>query len=470
MQALTSLRAQVRNQLLEMHAVVFVEGLRGNEKKMELAGGQVDSFYEKFESAIHETLKLTDSDESFENEELMIKKLAELRATYALLDSTIDKVIAAAQKGDMKSAKKWMAQAKNVYFEQGFLKQVSELITTQNAQHDIWNKNLKANLRLLQGKLIIFSIFAVLLALGFAAWVSQSISHRLKLLELATKKIGEGDLDISLAVEGKDEVAYLSRAFNKMAASLREAKEQVLHQQRVLINNSKMTALGEMSGGIAHEINNPLAVIQIQADLLMDSFRSDTLDLELAKEAVSVIEVTTQRIAKIVRSLSMFSGNHKNDPFEYTTVQAIVDSTLDLCRLKFEDSNTRLIVIMPPSFIEIRCRPSDISQVFLGIINNAYDAIQSLSDKWICVRVIEHENSVEVSVTDSGSGIPEEIVDKLMQPFFTTKEVGSGMGLGLSVSKGIVEAHGGKIYLDQKSPNTRFVIVLPKTKPNENAA
>jgi C4-dicarboxylate-specific signal transduction histidine kinase len=98
----------------------------------------------------------------------------------------------------------------------------------------------------------------------------------------------------------------------------------------------------------------------------------------------------------------------------------------------------------------------------LNLINNSHDSVLNLKDRWVKIEVLDKDNFIEISVTDSGNGIPEPIAQKMMNPFFTTKEVGKGTGLGLSISKGLAEDHGGSLYYDPTSKNTRFVIKLPK--------
>ncbi|HEX4924120.1 MAG TPA: ATP-binding protein, partial [Bdellovibrionales bacterium] len=112
----------------------------------------------------------------------------------------------------------------------------------------------------------------------------------------------------------------------------------------------------------------------------------------------------------------------------------------------------------------IACRPTQISQVLLNLLNNAHDAVAEQTEKWVKLDVRDLGDSVELSVTDSGAGIPPEIQEKIMQPFFTTKQIGEGTGLGLSISKGLVDSHHGQLRLDAKSKNTRFVVLLPKTQ------
>jgi signal transduction histidine kinase len=119
--------------------------------------------------------------------------------------------------------------------------------------------------------------------------------------------------------------------------------------------------------------------------------------------------------------------------------------------------------------LRIDCRPTEISQVLLNLLNNAVDAVQPLAEKWVELQVRSAGKDVEISVMDSGKGIPEKIRDKVGQPFFTTKVVGHGTGLGLSISRGIVEAHGGHLNLDTQCEHTRFVVTLPKAVAREQA-
>jgi C4-dicarboxylate-specific signal transduction histidine kinase len=117
----------------------------------------------------------------------------------------------------------------------------------------------------------------------------------------------------------------------------------------------------------------------------------------------------------------------------------------------------------------LSCREAEIIQVLLNLINNACDAVASLPDKWVKVEFqivdapagFKHRKEIIISVIDSGAGIPKNIVDKLMQPFFTTKDPDKGTGLGLSISNNIIKNHGGRLEYNSKSPNTRFDITLP---------
>jgi nitrogen-specific signal transduction histidine kinase len=234
-----------------------------------------------------------------------------------------------------------------------------------------------------------------------------------------------------------------------------------------LEHSSKMASLGEMSSGLAHEINNPLAIIIGRTQILQKQVTSNQIDAESLKKGLDIIEKTTTRIAKIIKGLKTFARNADHDDFSKARVKDIIDETLSFCEERFKNNgvklNCRLINI---DDIMIECRPAQISQVLLNVLNNAFDAIKNLEEKWINLDVEKSDQKIIIKVTDSGPGIAKEIQSKLMQPFFTTKNVGDGTGLGLSISKGIIEAQNGKIYFNFDHPtNTQLVIEILEIQP-----
>lgn len=251
-----------------------------------------------------------------------------------------------------------------------------------------------------------------------------------------------------------------------VAADLTEKKalERTLEQERtVSIQSSKMAAIGEMAGGIAHEINSPLAIIKLMAEQIQEEFEENkTVDRAFFDERLKGITGTVERISKIINGLRFIAKDGSNDSFSAEPVDKIIEDTLQFCREKFKSHGIALDTEILAPNLQILCRPWQISQVLLNLLNNSYDAVESLDDKWVRVstRAVDG-SSVEISVTDSGRGISAETREKLMSPFFTTKPVGKGTGLGLSISKNIVTAHKGQLFFDEKHPNTRFVIRLP---------
>lgn len=266
----------------------------------------------------------------------------------------------------------------------------------------------------------------------------------------------------------RDEQSNL-RGFLGVAEDITEQKklEQSIEQQKIMLHESaRLASLGEMAGGVAHEINNPLAIIHGKALQIRKALEAPEVDRTRALNDLQRIEVTTDRIAKIVRGLHAFSRNSEGDSMQVYPLQAIIDEVLDLCRERFKHHSVELrLQELTPD--KIKCRPAQMGQILINLISNAFDAVQSLSEKWVEISVKRLGNRVQIFVTDSGRGIPPEIAKKILQPFFTTKEVGKGTGLGLSISVGIAHDHGGELKYDSSAPNTRFIVDLPLAEAQE---
>lgn len=254
----------------------------------------------------------------------------------------------------------------------------------------------------------------------------------------------------------------------------KEIEENLKVERARSMYSSKMATLGEMAGGIAHEINTPLTVIKLLAGQSLDIFADQTPDLERIKTNFGKIEKTVDRIARIISGLRAFSREGKNDPSTKTAIAGIVDETLAFSKEKILSHEIDLSVTHADPEAEIDCRTTEISQVLLNLLNNAHDAIvDNVESKWIRIESKIIGTEAEISVTDSGLGISEKALDQIFQPFYTTKEIGKGTGLGLSISKGILEAHGGTLACDSACPNTRFVMRLPLksyTRPKNKSA
>jgi signal transduction histidine kinase len=241
--------------------------------------------------------------------------------------------------------------------------------------------------------------------------------------------------------------------------------ELIVEQQDALLQSAKMSALGEMASGVAHEINNPLTIIQLRTDQLEERAKENNLEAAFVINAVSSIRGTVERIAKIVHGLRVFARDGKRDVMAPTPVLSIIKDTFSFCSDRFVNHGVQLdfeVKSENPELVQIECRPIEIAQVLLNLLVNSFDAIQELPDKWVKVEIIEVGEYVSLSVIDSGSGIPKDVQAKMMQPFFTTKGIGKGTGLGLSISRGIIMSHNGKIYVDEFSKNTKITMVLPK--------
>ena len=229
-----------------------------------------------------------------------------------------------------------------------------------------------------------------------------------------------------------------------------------------MVSSAKMAALGEMSASIAHEINNPLTVIQARAFQLLQMVEQGNTDSGKMKQVAESISRTTEKIAHIIKSLRAFSRDGAADPFEVVSVQQIVEETLEFCKTRFLHHGLEVQVVPFAEDLEVECRQVQIQQVLLNLLNNSYDAIQNATEFWIRIEAHEEDHHIEIHVTDSGPGIPLEIHEKIMQPFFTTKAPGQGTGLGLSISAEIMKAHQGLLYIKKEAPYVTLVLRLPR--------
>lgn len=258
-------------------------------------------------------------------------------------------------------------------------------------------------------------------------------------------------------------VLHTCASLDHAERSRRLAERQVEEQRARSVHATKMASLGEMAGGVAHEINNPLAIIQGKASNLRRRLTHGEIQPAEVVGELEKIEATVGRISRITTSLLTFSHASKEMPLNRHTIRDVVDETLALCGERFLRAGIQIRREIPPG-IEVRCRRPYLGQVFLSLLTNAQQAVEGRPEKWIEIQATEEPDAVVVAITDSGAGIAPEIREKIFQPFFTTRSIGQGTGLGLSVSKSLLEDDGGTLTLDTTSPRTRFLIRLPRAK------
>ena len=269
---------------------------------------------------------------------------------------------------------------------------------------------------------------------------------------------------LGVATVERDE-AGLPVHFVAHVQDLTEGKrvEQELEASRAqMATNSRLSALGMMAGGIAHEINNPLGVIQAAAENMVRMAESGTVQVPVLLKNCDRISQTAGRIAKMVRSLRHVARDGSTDEFRETPIREIIDETLELCAERFRAHNIRLALPAVATTAVISCREGQICQVLLNLLQNAFDElVDREGDRWVELDVVLCPPWAIFSVRDSGPGIAPENRVRIMEPFYTTKPVGKGTGLGLSISRSIALEHGGSLELDPDSPYTCFLLKLP---------
>jgi C4-dicarboxylate-specific signal transduction histidine kinase len=257
----------------------------------------------------------------------------------------------------------------------------------------------------------------------------------------------------SLAQKNFRELAELNSNLEK---TVEDRSQIISQQQQQLLLASKLSALGEMAGGIAHEINSPLAIISLLAEQSKKTPGIDPKVIEIQNKILS----TVNRIGKITSGMRFLARDSSNEQLTKVSAKSLLEETLAFCSFKLASTGVDLRVEAEDDAM-IPCRPVQISQVLMNLIGNAIDSIENLPEKWIRISFEKTETQFRILVTDSGGGIPDEIAEKILMPFFTTKEVGKGTGLGLSISHTIMSSHQGRLYYNKQSKNTQFVIELP---------
>ena len=220
-------------------------------------------------------------------------------------------------------------------------------------------------------------------------------------------------------------------------------------------------SIEEMAASIAHEINNPLAIISGNAAILKGILHSEKVTNQKAFNHLETIEKTVCRIDKIIRALS-YDG--VNTPFEKIDFRKVIANVVALLMEKFQESQISLTQNLGPLTAFIECYSVQVEQILINLLSNSIDAIFDCEERWIHIDLADEGTHWNLSITDSGKGIAKEVRDKIMQPFFTTKEPNCGTGLGLSISREIAEKHGGNLFLDEIRKNTCFVLSMPKIK------
>ena len=292
---------------------------------------------------------------------------------------------------------------------------------------------------------VFFVVLAPLLAVVVGAYVLRSVARPVAWLQAGAARLASGDLDTRIEIDTPDEFGALARQFNAMTVALKD------HQEK-LVQSEKLAGIGRLAAGVAHEINNPLAVILGYARL-----RRRSTDAETAED-LKVIEDETLRAKLIVDGLLDLSRPIGAEP-EPVDLRALCEEAIGRLR---ETTVLDGVAVDVTGEGQVQGHPQKLRQVVLNLVKNAVEAAGSAGK--VEIRVEQREGTGRVTVRDSGPGISRDARKKLFEPFFTTKETGTG--LGLAVSQGIVHAHGGEIEVDSlPQGGAEFTVTLPAQPP-----
>jgi len=308
--------------------------------------------------------------------------------------------------------------------------------------------------------IILISGMATLVLLGFEAVFLRRFLPSLKYLERTADRVGTGDLN---PLEPKPmpsrELEHVRDAFGDMIEKLRESRSAVESLQRQVIRQERLAAIGVLLSGIAHELNNPLQAISGSAEILE---REPGVSPDM-RDDLALIRKESARASGIIRNLSRFSRQQGTRPAP-TAMREVVASVIELRQRRLHEQQIELVVD-EQSTRKTLAVLAELQQVLLNFVVNAEQAIAGQPPpRRITIRTFDREKVIQVEVEDSGRGVPPEDESKLFQPFFTTKPVGEGTGLGLSVSYGIIRSFGGTIgYRRGEGGGALFHIELPSS-------
>jgi two-component system NtrC family sensor kinase len=309
---------------------------------------------------------------------------------------------------------------------------------------------------------ILLTLAVMLAAAGLGYFIASRITSPIQGLIKASRQVSEGNLTPDIGPSEKGEIGLLQNTFREMVAAM--GRRHADSEARI-IQTQKQASVGRLAAGVAHEINNPLTGVLTYTHLLL---RRKDLPADMRSDLQIVVEAT-ERVRKIVKGLLDFSRQTKLDP-EPTDINRLVAAAITLIENQALMKGVAIKFNAGDQLPELTVDRSQIQSVIINIIINALDATEPGGT----IRVFTAASlpgqpagrkGVEITIADTGSGIPPENLDKLFEPFFTTKAVGQGTGLGLAVSLGIVQGHGGHIRVQSEvGKGSRFFIWLPAEK------
>jgi len=299
----------------------------------------------------------------------------------------------------------------------------------------------------------IYLRLVVSLSVYSATFMRRHIMARLELLMAAARRIGAGDFSPILPVrKSRDEFTDLAIAFNRMTRELERREEFLLQSQ-------KLRAVGSLTAGIAHEVNNPINNIMLTAAVLEEDL--DNMSEDEQRELIEDIVAQAERARKIVRNLLDFARESEIS-VERLRVEEVVGDAVNLAANQLKLSGVRVVRDIADDLPEISGDRHYLSQVFLNLILNAADAMANGGTLTLSSDMSLDTACVAIRISDTGPGMPPQVLKGIFDPFFTTKSSGSGTGLGLSVSLGIVQKHGGEIKVESTvGEGSTFIVILP---------
>jgi two-component system, NtrC family, sensor kinase len=331
---------------------------------------------------------------------------------------------------------------------------------------------------------MLFYTTGAMLIVAVLSWlfVWRVVGEPIKALKNGTEHLSQGNLGYQIEVRSQDEVGDLAHSFNGMSLQLRAANEEIVTWAKTLedrveqkttelkrahdhvLHVEKMASIGKMAAVVAHEVNNPLSGILTYAKLLrkwVGSGQAVHEKREETMECLDLIATESRRCGDLVKNLLTLSRTAPMN-VQLSDLHTVIDRCLLLVRHQLELGGIHLQLNIPEDLPQVPCDPAHIEQVILALIMNAIDAMPRGGNLWIDTGLNKGETEIKIQVRDDGAGIAPDVLPQIFEPFLTTKESGHGVGLGLAISRGIVERHNGHIEVESElGRGTTFIVTLP---------
>ncbi len=337
---------------------------------------------------------------------------------------------------------------------------------------------------------VLVTLVQILLIGTLIALFARHLVHApIRKLIAGTQAISDMELDKPIDIGTEGELGDLATSFNIMQQRLKiavdelnefsrsleqkveERSQQLYLAQQKLIQSDRLASLGQLSASVAHEINNPISGVLNFSMLMQRLLTDEGIPPERIadfRKYLRIVSEETARVGRIVSDLLSFSRRSK--PLRTDTdMNAIVINTISLITHKLELANVRLVTRLGENLPKVQCDGPQMQQVVINLVMNASEAVQHGGLVQVRTRMAQERGAVLLEVEDSGTGIPKENLSRIFDPFFSTKEEGKGVGLGLAVVYGIVDAHDGTIEVQSRvGQGTTFTVSLPlRTKGDE---
>ncbi len=335
--------------------------------------------------------------------------------------------------------------------------------------------------------LLVTAVEITLISLFIIFFTRRFLGRPIERLMEGIKAVSHMDLDKPIGLDNSSEelfelassfdamrerlraaLAEINQFTQKLEAKVEERSRQLQAAQKKLVHSDRLASLGQLSASVAHEINNPVSGVLNLSMLLQRMLKPDGIPpgrIEEFRKYLGQITNETARVGRIVSDLLAFSrrSSPQRAPAD---VNRIVRNTLSLAQHKLKLSNVEVSAQLCENLPAIPCDSSQIQQVVLNLLLNAAEATQSKPERRVAIVTAAEDGGVVLTVSDNGEGIPQENLARIFDPFFTTKSEGKGVGLGLAVSYGIIQAHGGDIEVKSRlGKGTAFTVSLPLAQP-----